>query len=199
MKMISKVFLAAFGAAALLAVPAKAATFSVDFLDPAVLGTPLANDTSGIVQEGVSGDVFALRKSPWATTSHPDETYTAVTQKSSATYDISGSSVSFLWGSVDKFNTVYFFSGNTLFDSLTGENVLDANVGVTEGDLFTNILIQASGAFDRIVFASTSSSFEYANIQVTAVPLPAGLPLYGAGLAVLGFVGWRKRKKANAA
>lgn len=34
--------------------------------------------------------------------------------------------------------------------------------------------------------------------QVSAVPLPAALPLYGAGLAVLGFVGWRKKRKAAA-
>ncbi len=32
--------------------------------------------------------------------------------------------------------------------------------------------------------------------QISAVPLPAALPLYGAGLAVLGFVGWRKKRKA---
>ncbi|PHQ72228.1 MAG: hypothetical protein COB93_01105 [Sneathiella sp.] len=33
---------------------------------------------------------------------------------------------------------------------------------------------------------------------ISAVPLPAALPLYGAGLAVMGFVGWRKRRKAAA-
>lgn len=32
------------------------------------------------------------------------------------------------------------------------------------------------------------------NVQVSAVPLPAALPLYGAGIAILGFFGWRKRK-----
>ena len=31
---------------------------------------------------------------------------------------------------------------------------------------------------------------------VTAVPLPAALPLMGTGLAVLGFLGWRRRKAA---
>ncbi len=31
--------------------------------------------------------------------------------------------------------------------------------------------------------------------QVSVVPLPAGLPLYAAGLAVLGFFGWRRRNK----
>lgn len=31
---------------------------------------------------------------------------------------------------------------------------------------------------------------------ISVVPLPAGLPLYAAGLAVLGFIGWRRRNKA---
>ncbi|MEL7527007.1 MAG: VPLPA-CTERM sorting domain-containing protein [Pseudomonadota bacterium] len=33
-------------------------------------------------------------------------------------------------------------------------------------------------------------------VRVTPVPLPAALPLLGAGLAVLGFVGWRRRQAA---
>jgi len=35
--------------------------------------------------------------------------------------------------------------------------------------------------------------------DVTAIPLPAAFPLYGTGLAVMGFIGWRKRRKAQAA
>ncbi len=34
--------------------------------------------------------------------------------------------------------------------------------------------------------------------DLTAIPLPAALPLYGTGLAVMGLVGWRKRRKAAA-
>jgi hypothetical protein len=30
----------------------------------------------------------------------------------------------------------------------------------------------------------------------SAVPLPAALPLYGAGMAILGFIGWRKRRRS---
>ena len=33
---------------------------------------------------------------------------------------------------------------------------------------------------------------------VSSIPLPAALPLYGAGLAVMGFIGWRRRRKAAA-
>ncbi len=31
---------------------------------------------------------------------------------------------------------------------------------------------------------------------ISAVPLPAALPLYGAGIALMGFIGWRKRRAA---
>lgn len=37
------------------------------------------------------------------------------------------------------------------------------------------------------------------NVQISAVPLPAALPLYGAGLAAMGFIGWRRKRKQAAA
>ena len=35
-------------------------------------------------------------------------------------------------------------------------------------------------------------------VSVSAVPLPAGVPLLGAGVALLGFMGWRKKRSASA-
>ena len=35
-------------------------------------------------------------------------------------------------------------------------------------------------------------------ISVSAVPLPAALPLFGSALAMLGIVGWRRRRQAGA-
>jgi len=31
--------------------------------------------------------------------------------------------------------------------------------------------------------------------RISVVPLPAALPLYGAGLAVMGFIGWRRKRR----
>jgi hypothetical protein len=46
---------------------------------------------------------------------------------------------------------------------------------------------------------ATSSIFVFADFtQVSVVPLPAALPLYGTGLAIMGFLGWR-RKRVSAA
>ena len=39
-------------------------------------------------------------------------------------------------------------------------------------------------------------SFEVDHDPLTIVPLPAALPLFGTGLAMLGFMGWRRKRKA---
>lgn len=201
MKFMSKLFIAVVGTAALLSVPAQAATFTLDHnSDPMVLGTPSADSTSGTVLEGLTNaDDGIMNTTPWVGTSNPTAGYTAVMANSSATYIFGGSNtaLSFLWGSVDSFNSLQFFSGAVLVDSLSGGAVISG--GADQGFGRSTIDITTMAAFDSVVFTSTSFSFEYANIQVSAVPLPAGLPLYGAGIAVLGFVGWRKRRKAIAA
>lgn len=33
-------------------------------------------------------------------------------------------------------------------------------------------------------------------VGVSPIPLPAALPLFGTGLAIMGFIGWRRRRKA---
>ena len=44
---------------------------------------------------------------------------------------------------------------------------------------------------DTILFAA-----DFETLDVAPVPLPAALPLYGTGLAILGLMGWRKRRRA---
>lgn len=44
-------------------------------------------------------------------------------------------------------------------------------------------------------FGASLASFEVAN-NISAVPLPAALPLFVVGLSVLGFAGWRRSKSA---
>lgn len=197
MKIMRNLFMAALGAAVLFAVPAQAATFTYNSDDPAVLSNLSADSTTGTVDEGVSGSAIS-RRSPWQGTSNPGASYTAVLRESSATYDFTTAmdGISFLWGSVDTYNTINFYSGTVLVDTLTGTDVI--NGGASDGDGWINISILAA-SFDSMVFVSTENAFEYSNLVVTAVPLPAALPLYGAGIAVLGFIGWRKRSKAAAA
>ncbi len=50
-----------------------------------------------------------------------------------------------------------------------------------------------TGYVDDIFFRNGDLEFS-ADFEVSVVPLPAALPLYAAGMAILGFLGWRKRK-----
>ncbi|MEH6401808.1 MAG: hypothetical protein V7750_00450 [Sneathiella sp.] len=55
----------------------------------------------------------------------------------------------------------------------------------TDIDILSNKKGKAQGISHLSIYYSPSS--------LSVVPLPAALPLYGAGIVVLGFLGWRKR------
>ena len=87
-----------------------------------------------------------------------------------------------------------------------------ANDGVlvTFGDLSESFSKAAFDPFELITRIVTLGSTDFLtfshaggdnigllldDVQISAVPLPAALPLYGAGMALLGFLGWRRKQK----
>ncbi len=85
-----------------------------------------------------------------------------------------------LWGSVDNYNTLSFYDGNTLVGTINGGQV---NPGAT-GDQGINgtyyVNLNSDTAFDRVVITSTKYAFELDNIaysrdQFFVVPEPASL------------------------
>lgn len=84
---------------------------------------------------------------------------------------------------------------NTLADWLAyfGGDLLDATiVGISVGVGSYN---QGQIAyFDDVKYTNGQVNLAY-DFEVSVVPLPAALPLYGAGLAMLGFIGWRRNRK----
>ncbi|PCI05301.1 MAG: hypothetical protein COB78_01435 [Hyphomicrobiales bacterium] len=50
--------------------------------------------------------------------------------------------------------------------------------------------------FDNVKFSNDPINLAY-DFELAAVPIPAALPLFGTGLAIMGFIGWhRKRRQA---
>jgi hypothetical protein len=96
-----------------------------------------------------------------------------------------------LWGSVDNYNTLRFYNGATLVDTVTGVDVLaspNGDQGVN-GTVYVNI--NTTGAFNRVVATSSQFAFEFDNVAYSASPVPDGgttLMLLGLALGGLGLV-----------
>ncbi len=110
-----------------------------------------------------------------------------------------------LWGSVDWFNTLTFYSGGAFVTSFNGTDVSNSAgtgncIGGDQGMLgtcYVNINF-LTGSYDKVVATSSSYSFEFDNVAfsaaATAVPEPGALGLMGLGLLSLGGLALRRRK-----
>ncbi len=91
------------------------------------------------------------------------------------------------------------------------QSALDPRANVQSGSVaLFNSLITPGGSLSALagshVFPTQGSFLSSATFgpnflidqQVSVVPLPAALPLYGTGLALMGFIGWRRRQKSVA-
>lgn len=104
-----------------------------------------------------------------------------------------------LWGSVDNYNNLEFFSGATSVGTVNGVDIFAAAAGDqgVNGTFYANIL--SNLAFDRVVATSTQYAFEFDNVAYNAtdpgnpVPEPMSLALLGAGLLGVGMLRRRKR------
>jgi hypothetical protein len=73
------------------------------------------------------------------------------------------------------------------------------------GATFTSIFGCSNGSFCDVTTDNRTNqwAFDILNVdsgeQVSAVPLPAALPLFATGLGALGLLGWRRKRKAGAA
>ena len=93
-------------------------------------------------------------------------------------------------------------------DILLQASICETNgqCGSGKGDLSVLIPLLLLGEFNPTDYFVLYTEYHDANSgfeewsfysDVSVVPLPAALPLYGTGLAIMGFIGWRKRRKAT--
>lgn len=95
------------------------------------------------------------------------------------------------------------------YDFSEQSDELDISVGLNS-DLIADVLLAQGGFFSiggsvltlgpgtaQAIFSFSNGNPNFSltlDTRISAVPLPAAMPLYGAGIAVLGFLGWRRKK-----
>ncbi|WP_306141896.1 hypothetical protein [Roseibium sp. MMSF_3412] len=123
--------------------------------------------------------------------------------------------VEFIFGPISVKNGTKTVDGGFVQEGKTGnksEFVLDLMNGSDSKVFQTNILSEADNMGTSLIFkamAGTPYTFSVQNgpgnnpsgaatydIRLTAVPIPAALPLLAGGLGLLGFVGWRRKRSA---
>lgn len=106
-----------------------------------------------------------------------------------------------LWGSVDTYNTLSLYNGDTLVGTITGSDVIaspDGNQGV-DGTVYVNIdALTSAYAFNEAVLTSSQFAFEADNLAFNPrpVPEPAGVAVLCLGLIAIGAARARKPRLA---
>ena len=157
---------------------------------------------SGVVMNNGGGDSLGLYATPYGDTTN----YMAVLGGKSEEIAYSGLRDSFglYWGSVDTYNSLTFYRGGSVVETITGAEVdppVNANGDQTDNASNGYVLITALPLFDRVVAASTSNSFEFDNVVAggatqfsAAVPEPSTWAMLLVGFAGLGYAGFRRSK-----
>jgi hypothetical protein len=175
-----------------LAGAAPAATVTFGAMPATNTLNPLATTKSGNVEENVAGTVGGIRLSPGAGSADAATNVFTAVEIGFAEYAFNTlkNSLSFVWGSPDNFNSVEFYRGGNLIDTVIGTGD-GKNVALPTA---TFTAIGDGLGFDAVRFVSARKSFEFGNVSVAAIPVPAaGLLLL---TAVGGIAALRRRKAA---
>ena len=92
-----------------------------------------------------------------------------------------------LWGSVDDYNTLSFYSGGSLIGAVTGVDVHaspDGDRGIN-GTVYVNI--NSDFGFDKVVATSREYAFEFDNVAYDTNPIPEPASVIAGALLLLPF------------
>lgn len=185
------------------ALPAAAATVTIEVPDLSTLAstsTDLPDGASWLVAPDlVSGSVDGAYLSPFEgqpgaeSIDYWDVAGTMAATSATLLLDTAASSLSFLWGSPDAYQGITLTWRNPFGDwehLVFGWDDLGA-YATGEGAMMFTI---TGFTFDKVEFYSGAPGFEFSNITLAPVPLPAAGLLLLAGLGTLGAL--RRRKTA---
>jgi hypothetical protein len=103
------------------------------------------------------------------------------------------------WGSIDDYNTLYFFNDDHLVARVNGLDVIAAGAQLGDqismgSNRYVNILF-TDDVFNRVQFQTKDYAFESDNHAYANVPEPGTLALMGSAFAGLAFI--RRRREAQ--
>ena len=90
-------------------------------------------------------------------------------------------SFAFNWGSIDKYNYVTVTNRNNETYAISGSDIIASTVGIIAGTTSKYFKLIDLAGIKRVVLCSENNAFEISNIS--AVPVPAALVLFGSALA----------------
>ncbi|MBX9749893.1 MAG: hypothetical protein K5Q68_09795 [Roseococcus sp.] len=193
---------------------------TVRFGSDSSAGSISYSGTSGIYM----GNVAGITAAPWTPTGIESRNYFATQPGGAITINYAQNQQYFgiMWGSVDSYNTLSFYNGSRLVDSVSGRDVtLNPNGSqAATGTYFANFNFNGDTGFNRVVFSSSLPAFEFNMIaystqtqaitptdlaklgpqtgpQTVSVPVNAA-PVAGSPL-LLGLLGLWRRRRAKAA
>lgn len=113
-----------------------------------------------------------------------------------ATYDLPVGSTGFsiFWGSPDSYNSIEFFDGGTLLDTVTGT---DLNPPAGSGHNLVDFSFNGQTVTSVVLADNGTQAFEYSDVSLT--PIPAALPLFMGGLGLIGLLTRRRKRQVSGA
>ena len=119
-----------------------------------------------------SGNVTGVTAAPYTATGPMTTNYFAAEPKGSITISYAANQQYFgmMWGSVDTYNTLSFYSGNTLVEQLGGKAVTAIPNGAqgAGNTYWVNLDFGSGVSFDRVVATSTTPAFEFGVVAYSA-------------------------------
>jgi hypothetical protein len=175
-------------------------------------GTWNGSDPAQLVSPG--GSVDSLHRSPFdgSGSEDPADGYTGLPYWAigpnnplnnldhQATLDFASprNGFSFVWGSVDNYNTVTLTGGPEPDLVLSLASLTALGLGTIPQGVGAIFVTVTDYVFNSIIFKSSPNEALEVGL-FASVPIPAGVLLLGSGLAGLGFLGWRRKRTTDVA